>query len=186
MNKKILTLFLVVAASAILAVSCNNKTTDQVKNNGGSTGTGSGTEETKKEIALTQVQDAIKLLGEVKAGSNGDKGVVDFKNVTLKQDATVAVDAKKGSDSLSSGALKTAIEEAGKKVVLDNTEKIEFTTDKITGTGKTVSFTIKFTAKEGYSFSGFDNGKVQGQTLTVTVTLTGKDTDGSAENQFAN
>nr|WP_304333413.1 hypothetical protein [Brachyspira innocens] len=63
MNKKILTLFLVVAASAILAVSCNNKTTDPVKNNDGSTGTGSGTEETKKEIALTQVQDAIKLLG---------------------------------------------------------------------------------------------------------------------------
>lgn len=32
MNKKIFTLFLVVAASAIFAVSCNNKTTNPTSN----------------------------------------------------------------------------------------------------------------------------------------------------------
>lgn len=168
MNKKILTLFLVVAASAILAVSCNNKTTDPVKNNDGSTGTGSGTEETKKEIALTQVQDAIKLLGEVKAGSNGDEGVVDFKNVSLTKDATVEVVAKAGTASLTADAIKTAIGNAGNKVTLENTT-VQVTADTIAAGKKTTTFTIKFTAKEGYSFSGFNDEKVKGQDLTVTL-----------------
>lgn len=42
MNKKLFTLFLVVAASAIFAVSCNNKTTDPVKDSN----TGTTTEST--------------------------------------------------------------------------------------------------------------------------------------------
>ena len=182
MNKKILTLFLVVAASAILAVSCNNKTTDQVKNNDCSTGTGSGTEETKKEIALTQVQDAIKLLGEVKAGSNGDEGVVDFKNVSLTKDATVEVVAK-AETSLKAESIKTAIETAKKNVTLENAT-FEFNTGTIAKGANTTTFTIKFTAKEGYSFSGFNDEKVKGQDLTVTVTLKGQEKSSDSQKSF--
>ncbi|WP_300754170.1 hypothetical protein [uncultured Brachyspira sp.] len=79
MNKKILTLFLVVAASAILAVSCNNKTTDPVKNTGGSTTTTTtpsgqepattptdGKEEAKKtSVTKDSLEKAVQTLGDV-------------------------------------------------------------------------------------------------------------------------
>lgn len=190
MNKKLFTLFLVVAASAIFAVSCNNKTTDHVKDSN----TGATTESTptgwdtstpstptvEKKISLQEVEDAIKKLGKVDASS--DKGSIDFSSITLDKASTVTAIAKKGT-SLSSGALKTAIESAKNKVKLDNAESVTFDTAKVTGTEKTVSFTIKVKAKSGYTFDGFTSG-VAGEELTVTVTVNGKNSAGSSDENF--
>lgn len=190
MNKKLFTLFLVVAASAIFAVSCNNKTTDPVKDSN----TGATTESTptgwdtstpstptvEKKISLQEVEDAIKKLGKVDASS--DKGSIDFSSITLDKASTVTAIAKKGT-SLSSGALKTAIESAKNKVKLDNAESVTFDTAKVTGTEKTVSFTIKVKAKSGYTFDGFTSG-VAGEELTVTVTVNGKNSAGSSDENF--
>ena len=190
MNKKLFTLFLVVAASAIFAVSCNNKTTDPVKDSN----TGATTESTptgwdtstpstptvEKKISLQEVEDAIKKLGKVDASS--DKGSIDFSSITLDKASTVTAIAKKGT-SLSSGALKTAIESAKNKVKLDNAESVTFDTAKVTGTEKTVSFTIKVKAKSGYTFDGFTSG-VAGEELTVTVTVNGKNSAGSPDENF--
>lgn len=190
MNKKLFTLFLVVAASAIFAVSCNNKTTDPVKDSntgtttestptGGDTSTPS-TPTVEKKISLKEVEDAIKKLCKVDASS--DKGSIDFSSITLDKASTVTAIAKKGT-SLSSGALKTAIESAKNKVKLDNAESVTFDTAKITGTEKTVSFTIKVKAKSGYTFDGFTSG-VAGEELTVTVTVNGKNSAGSSDENF--
>ncbi|MEI0509317.1 hypothetical protein [Brachyspira intermedia] len=190
MNKKLFTLFLVVAASAIFAVSCNNKTTDPVKDSntgtttestptGGDTSTPS-TPTVEKKISLKEVEDAIKKLCKVDASS--DKGSIDFSSITLDKASTVTAIAKKGT-SLSSGALKTAIESAKNKVKLDNAESVTFDTAKVTGTEKTVSFTIKVKAKSGYTFDGFTSG-VAGEELTVTVTVNGKNSAGSSDENF--
>ena len=62
MNKKILSLFLVVAASAILAVSCNNKATNPTEN--------SNTSVTPTEVKAADVAKALKSIGSYK---NGDQ-----------------------------------------------------------------------------------------------------------------
>ncbi|MEI0549235.1 hypothetical protein R4K89_02860 [Brachyspira intermedia] len=193
MNKKLFTLFLVVAASAIFAVSCNNKTTDPIKNpntgtttestptgGDGATASTPTTPTVEKKISLKEVEDAIKKLGKVDASS--DKGSIDFSSITLDKASTVTAIAKKGT-SLSSGALKTAIESAKNKVKLDNAESVTFDTAKVTGTEKTVSFTIKVKAKSGYTFDGFTSG-VAGEELTVTVTVNGKNSAGSSDENF--
>ncbi|PCG19800.1 hypothetical protein KQ44_06970 [Brachyspira sp. G79] len=117
MNKKILTLFLVVAASAILAVSCNNKTTNPVKENTGSTTTTTptggettttptdkdptttptdGKEETQKKTfkSLTADPDGTKEESALKIVVGDAATTADEKKANLKITATGADDDK--------------------------------------------------------------------------------------------
>lgn len=130
MNKKLFTLFLVVAASAIFAVSCNNKTTDPVKDSntgtttestptGGdgstpSTPTTPTTPEVKKTaVKLNEVEDAIKKLATVT--SKTDEDTVSFADakITDGKIALTVKDKSAGGDSkIKAATLKTALEEA--------------------------------------------------------------------------
>ena len=62
MNKKILSIFVMVMALSLLGVSCNKKTTDPT-NNGGSTGptTVTATQETLKKAALAGLGTTLKI-----------------------------------------------------------------------------------------------------------------------------
>ncbi|MEI0489562.1 hypothetical protein [Brachyspira pulli] len=84
MNKKIFTLFLVAALSAVLAVSCNNKTTSPVKEptTEGTTETtptkpsnpsSGGTEEVQKtKVELSKLEESIKALATVTSATKED------------------------------------------------------------------------------------------------------------------
>ena len=164
-------------ALSLLGVSCNKKTTDPT-NDGGST--------TTKEVTLTQIQNAVRLLGNLNDDS-GNNGSVDFRNVTVGKDATVAVDAKAGSTGLTADAVKGLIEGAKGNVKLANTT-VTVTTSTIS-TGATTTFTIKFVANSGYSITGFNSGVVKDEAgkkaVTITVTMTGKDNAGSGSQNFS-
>ena len=176
MNKKILSIFVMVMALSLLGVSCNKKTTDPT-NDGGST--------TTKEVTLTQIQNAVRLLGNLT--DSGNNGSVDFRNVTVGKDAAVAVDAKAGSTGLTADAVKGLIEGAKGNVKLANTT-VTVTTSTIS-TGATTTFTIKFVANSGYSITGFNSGVVKDEAgkkaVTITVTMTGKDNAGSSSKDFS-
>ncbi|MEI0517564.1 hypothetical protein [Brachyspira murdochii] len=110
MNKKILTLFLVVAASAILAVSCNNKTTNPVKDNTGSTTTttptgqepttttpaGGAEEAQKTKVELSKVEEAIKGLAEVKSDTKED--TISFSDTKIES-GKISLGAKDNTSS---------------------------------------------------------------------------------------
>ena len=127
MNKKLFTLFLVVAASAIFAVSCNNKTTDPVKDSN----TGATTESTptgwdtstpstptvEKKISLQEVEDAIKKLATVT--SKTDEDTVSFADAKItdgKIALTVKYKSAGGDSKIKTATLKTALAEALKKL----------------------------------------------------------------------
>ncbi|WP_297208557.1 hypothetical protein [uncultured Brachyspira sp.] len=62
MNKKILSIFVMVMALSLLGVSCNKKTTDPT-NDGGSTAT--------TTLTVSQINEKIKALSTVKLDANG-------------------------------------------------------------------------------------------------------------------
>ena len=175
MNKKILSIFVMVMALSLLGVSCSNK--DK---------TGAG-DTTSKEITLAQIQNAVRLLGDLNDAS-GNSGSVDFRNVIVGKDAAVAVEAKAGSSGLTASAVTTLIEGAKSNVKLANTT-VTVDISSIASGGGTTSFTIKFVANSGYSITGFNTGVVKDESgkkaVTITVTMTGKDSTGSSTENFS-
>ncbi|MBW5381688.1 hypothetical protein E6A52_13370, partial [Brachyspira hampsonii] len=94
MNKKILTLFLVVAFSAIFAVSCNNKTTDPVKDSNTGTTTAStptSADPQKKDLGKITASAGTELKKAATIASIATKKTTDeTKSVTL----TLTLDPK--------------------------------------------------------------------------------------------
>ena len=132
MNKKIFTLFLVVAASAVLAVSCNNKTTSPVKEptTEGTTETtptkpsnpsSGGTEEVQKtKVELSKLEESIKALATVTSATKED--AIEFKDATIAggKIALTAKDKTSGGDNKVTFAnLKTALNEKLTSLKLD-------------------------------------------------------------------
>ena len=124
MNKKLFTLFLVVAASAIFAVSCNNKTTDPVKDSntettteskptGGDGSTPSTPEVKKTAVKLNEVEDAIKKLATVTSKTDEDSVSFADAKITDGKIALTVKDKSAGGDSkIKTATLKTALAEA--------------------------------------------------------------------------
>ena len=185
MNKKILSIFALIMALSF-AVSCSNEDKSGAGgNNGGGSGTGGG-----KEITLEKIQEAVQALGTVTAADN--KGSIDFSKATVTKDAKVSVIAKKGTASLSAGALKTALDEVvatqklkDKITAIDSKATVVFDTANVTTGNKTASFTVKITASTDYSITGFNTDVVKEKTVTITVTLNGKDSAGTNDENFA-
>ncbi|WP_028329470.1 hypothetical protein [Brachyspira alvinipulli] len=105
MNKKILSIFVMVMALSLLGVSCNKKTTDPT-NDGGST-----TQKTK--VTLKSVQDAVIALAVIDEDGGNDtstKDNVDFtgKSITSGTIALTAEDPAGNSDT--KNKLLTAVE----------------------------------------------------------------------------
>ncbi|WP_157152982.1 hypothetical protein [Brachyspira murdochii] len=125
MNKKILTLFLVVAASAILAVSCNNKTTNPVKDNTGSTTTttptgqeptttpAGGTEEAQKtKLTESDLETWLKTLTTTEAV---DSATFDFSKGSFGS-GTLSVESKGASGQVTAAQVKDKVIASLKKL----------------------------------------------------------------------
>ncbi|PTY39854.1 hypothetical protein [Brachyspira hampsonii] len=182
MNKKILTLFLVVAFSAIFAVSCNNKTTDPVKNlNTGtteSTPTGGGT---STPSTPTSADPQKKDLGKITASAGTE----------LKKAATIAsIETKKTTDETKSVALTLTLDpkvddvkyniKAVKREINsdDNSNQVNTQLE-----GKVASFKYdgtKLTLAKETTLENFEATKTDYYKVTITVSKEGynpKDVD---------
>ena len=186
MNKKLFTLFLVVAASAIFAVSCNNKTTDPVKDSNtettteskptGGDGSTPSTQEVKKTaVKLNEVEDAIKKLATVTSKTDEDSVSFADAKITDGKIALTVKDKSAGGDSkIKTATLKTALAEALKTlsvnglVISNDAESF-----KPTATGKNPA-SINLTLKPADDKHELDKTTFE----TVKVTIGG---DGSAK-----
>ncbi|MCZ9850786.1 hypothetical protein OFR22_08630 [Brachyspira hyodysenteriae] len=163
MNKKIFTLFLVVAASAIFAVSCNNKTTNPVKDSN------TGSSASSQNVADSQIETALKKLGELTVNTQSEKADAS----TGKYSKGVFTITKSGaSNNGANNSAKSSVE-AKLAEVKKELEKIGVICSDSTVTFKNSaadsSCTLNIKAKDGYKLpDGTD------KTITVKITLEGK------------
>lgn len=166
MNKKILSLFLVVAASAILAISCNNKSTNPTT--AASSGkeldikladSSKGTEKTPVAITLSakQSSDDTKLKAEAVAtdaitldGKDKDLDGLKLTVVSVADDKTVTgqdLEDKKSGFSANGKGFSIG---ADKKIKISKDTEITGNTDF--GNGKKAGLKITVRAsKDGYA-----------------------------------
>ncbi|CRF34007.1 unnamed protein product [Brachyspira suanatina] len=184
MNKKLFTLFLVIAASAIFAVSCNNKTTDPVKDSntgttteskptGGDTSTPSTpttpTPEVKN-ITDDQIETALKTFGELKINDGADKanaanGKYSEGTFTITVDAAAA-NAKKATTKSSVEAKLATVKSALDKIgVTCSTSTVTVKDNTADGT-----FDLDVKVKENYKLPA----SIKSDKITVKITVTGK------------
>ncbi|ADG70655.1 hypothetical protein R4K54_09735 [Brachyspira murdochii] len=186
MNKKILTLFLVVAASAILAVSCNNKTTNPVKDNTGSTTTttptgqepttttpaGGAEEAQKTAIKTDEIQKVLVALNEKKDNDSTTKAIMKFAKSSVSEDGKVSGVTATGKSDEAKGP---SIEGVKKIIATLNTSTLKIAgvkEIKVADAGITSSkdnnaksFTLTLTADDKYEFANKKNELV----LTVSI-----------------
>ncbi|MCZ9963678.1 outer membrane lipoprotein SmpA [Brachyspira hyodysenteriae] len=159
MNKKIFTLFLVVAASAIFAVSCNNKTTNPTSNSS-----------EKKIVTEEDFKNAIEGLTYKTWAFTG-------KGKSFNFGSPITVEATSGSDSLAGvekgfgNALKSAL--AAKGI---DTGNITFDKGGASSLYKT-SVSFKFTPK-ALGTSNFEE-KLKSSVKEVEIKLTPKENWGA-------
>ncbi len=155
MNKKIFTLFLVLAASAIFAVSCNNKTTNPTESapTSGDTQTTpsapTGGSSEVKNITDEQIANALKTALKDLTVNSTDKikdGTYSKGTYTAEVDAATAKPKKSTTKTSLEGkkaSIKSELEKVG--IVLDDSTDYTVTDSSATGT-----VTLKVSAKEGY------------------------------------
>ncbi|WP_028329900.1 hypothetical protein [Brachyspira alvinipulli] len=143
MNKKILSLFLVVAASAILAISCNNKSTNP---------TAAGND---KELSNADLVNALKGLGKV--GDASKTGTFDFSAITSVDGGTVKEEIT-GSDNSGGNTSKSELEKKLGEAFAKLSDKgfkvtSDYSTLKSAGNDEnTVSLSLNVTPNAGFKF----------------------------------
>ena len=185
MNKKIFTLFLVVAASLIFAVSCNNKTTDPVKDSN----TGTTTETTpsggdnstpttptepttpttpstptveKKDFGKITVSSGADIKNPAAINSIGGKKVSDeTKSVTV----TLTLDPKVDDVKYEVKAVKREVNST------DSSNQVDTKLD-----GKTAAFKYdgtKLTLAKDTNLENFEATKTDYYKVTITISKDG-------------
>lgn len=164
MNKKILSLFLVVAASAILAVSCNNKSTDPTSNR--------STAGSDKELSNTDLVNALKELGKV--GDASKTGTFDFSKITSVEGGTVKEEIT-GSDNSGGNTSKTELEKKlGEAFVKLSAKGFKVTSDYSTlksagNDGNTVSLSLDVAPNAGFKFGQELNSTLKSGKLVLKL-----------------
>ncbi|MEI0602790.1 hypothetical protein R4K55_01095 [Brachyspira alvinipulli] len=162
MNKKILSIFVMVMALSLLGVSCNKKTTDPT-NDGGST-------TTTTQITDTQIQTALRTgLGNslaVNDTDNLDANTGTYANGTFT--ITEASPSKAGENATAKGSVEgklTAIKQELDKIgITCSTSEVTFTNSSADS-----SCTLDITVKSGYKLPNGTSNKI-----TIKITLTGQ------------
>ncbi|KLI39594.1 hypothetical protein SZ52_11565 [Brachyspira hyodysenteriae] len=142
MNKKIFTLFLVVAASAIFAVSCNNKTTNP---------TSSSANLPAVEVKAQDVAKALKSIGSYKNGSQTWEFGGKFDSLKASEDITGT-----GDDGATSATTKSEVKakiESALKAIRVNPTVVVSGGDK----GGETKMTFKITIEPADSKVTFNN-----------------------------